>query len=70
MRTKHEVLTTRQLNPALLARQHLLERRDAPLTRVIDDVGGLQNKYAPAGYTAPGAAYAAFNARSTRKPIA
>ena len=50
MRAKYEVLTTRQLNRALLARQHLLERRAAPLTQVIDDVGGLQTQYAPSGY--------------------
>ena len=47
---KHEVLSTRQLNRALLARQHLLERRDAPLTQVIDELGGLQTQYAPSGY--------------------
>lgn len=50
MRTKHEVLTARRLNRALLARQHLLERRDAPLTQVIDEIGGLQTQYAPSGY--------------------
>jgi hypothetical protein len=43
-------LTERQLNRALLARQHLLERSDGPLTTVIEDVGGLQTQYAPSAY--------------------
>ena len=50
MKSTHEVLSTRQLNRALLARQHLLERRAAPLTQVIDEIGGLQTQYAPSGY--------------------
>ncbi|HET6745965.1 MAG TPA: winged helix DNA-binding domain-containing protein [Candidatus Limnocylindria bacterium] len=44
------VLSQRQLNRALLARQHLLDRTARPLERVIEDVGGLQTQYAPAGY--------------------
>lgn len=45
-----ENLTTRHLNRALLARQHLLERADATLTQTVESVGGLQTQYAPSGY--------------------
>jgi Winged helix DNA-binding domain len=44
------VLTTRELNRALLARQFLLERSRLPLVRAIDRVGGLQTQYAPSAY--------------------
>lgn len=44
------VLTTRELNRALLARQLLLERSKLPLTRAIERVGGLQTQYAPSAY--------------------
>jgi Winged helix DNA-binding domain len=44
------VLTTRELNRALLARQLLLERSTLPLTRAIERVGGLQTQYAPSAY--------------------
>jgi hypothetical protein len=44
------VLTQRDLNRALLARQHLLERTRLPITEVADRVGGLQTQYAPSGY--------------------
>lgn len=44
------VLSQRQLNRALLARQHLLDRTTRPLERVLEDVAGLQTQYAPAGY--------------------
>jgi hypothetical protein len=44
------VLTTRELNRALLARQLLLERVRLPLPRVLERVGGIQNQYAPNGY--------------------
>jgi hypothetical protein len=43
-------LTQRQLNRALLARQHLMERSTLSIERVLEDVGGLQTQYAPAGY--------------------
>ena len=44
------VLTQRELNRALLARQHLLARTSRSLTDVLEDVAGLQTQYAPAGY--------------------
>ncbi len=44
------VLSTRELNRALLARQLLLERSPLPLDRALEQVGGLQTQYAPAGY--------------------
>jgi uncharacterized protein YcaQ len=47
---RERVLSTRELNRALLARQLLLERSSLPLTRALDGVGGLQTQYAPTGY--------------------
>jgi hypothetical protein len=47
-----DVLSTRHLNRALLARQLLLERSPLPLTRAIERVAGLQTQYAPSAYVA------------------
>ncbi len=44
------VLTTRELNRALLARQLLLERVQLPIPRVLERIGGIQNQYALNGY--------------------
>ena len=44
------VLTARELNRALLARQLLLERSDLPVAGAIEQVGGLQTQYSPSGY--------------------
>lgn len=44
------VLTTRELNRALLARQLLLERSRLSLTRALEQVAGLQAQYAPSAY--------------------
>jgi hypothetical protein len=44
------VLTARELNRALLARQLLLERVRRPIPRVLERIGGIQNQYAPNGY--------------------
>lgn len=43
-------LSERELNRTLLARQFLLGRVRAPLTRTIERVGGLQTQYSPSGY--------------------
>ena len=50
--TEEPVLSERQLNRALLARQLLLERGGGGLTRAIERLGGLQTQYSPAGYVA------------------
>jgi Winged helix DNA-binding domain len=44
------VLTQRELNRALLARQLLLERARLPLPRALERIGGLQAQYAPSMY--------------------
>jgi Winged helix DNA-binding domain len=44
------VLTTLELNRALLARQFLLERSSLPLIATLERIGGLQTQYAPSGY--------------------
>jgi hypothetical protein len=44
------VLTQRELNRALLARQLLLERVQLPIPRVLERICGIQNQYAPNGY--------------------
>ena len=45
-------LSQRELNRALLARQHLLERATSTVPKAIERFGGLQTQYAPAGYIA------------------
>src|SRR4051794_24253330 len=44
------VLTKRELNRALLARQLLLERSKLPIPAALEQVGGLQTQYTPSGY--------------------
>jgi hypothetical protein len=44
------VLSTRELNRALLARQLLLERSSLPLPEGLEQVAGLQAQYAPSPY--------------------
>jgi hypothetical protein len=44
------VLSTRELNRALLARQLLLERSGRPLTGALEQLAGLQTQYAPSAY--------------------
>ncbi|HET7856641.1 MAG TPA: winged helix DNA-binding domain-containing protein [Gaiellaceae bacterium] len=50
MAGEERVLTQRDLNRALLARQLLLERAKAPLPRALERVGGIQAQYAPSMY--------------------
>ena len=44
------VLTERELNRALLARQLLLERAKTPIPRALERIGGIQAQYAPSMY--------------------
>jgi DNA glycosylase AlkZ-like len=44
------MLTERELNRALLARQLLLERRRLSLPRAVEQMGGIQAQYAPSSY--------------------
>jgi len=44
------VLTERELNRALLARQLLLERATTPIPRALERIGGIQAQYAPSMY--------------------
>ena len=44
------VLTQRELNRALLARQLLLERVELPIPSVLERICGIQNQYAPNAY--------------------
>jgi Winged helix DNA-binding domain len=44
------VLTSRELNRALLARQLLLERKRMSIPKLLEQTGGLQTQYAPSGY--------------------
>jgi hypothetical protein len=44
------VLTQRELNRALLARQLLLERSTLSIPRALERMGGIQNQYAPNAY--------------------
>ncbi len=57
------ILTTGELNRALLARQLLLERVDLPIPAVLERVGGLQAQYAPAMYIALWSRLARFDRR-------
>jgi hypothetical protein len=45
-----EVLTPRQRNRSMLARQLLLERSSLSIPEALEQVGGLQTQYAPSGY--------------------
>lgn len=51
-REPERTLSERELNRALLARQHLLDRSGASIPRTVERIGGLQTQYAPAGYIA------------------
>jgi hypothetical protein len=48
--TADRVLTQRELNRAVLARQLLLERARLPLPKALERVGGIQAQYAPSMY--------------------
>jgi Winged helix DNA-binding domain len=44
------ILSQRELNRALLARQLLLERSRLPIPRALERIGGIQDQYAPNAY--------------------
>jgi len=44
------ILSRRELNRALLARQLLLERSRLPVARAVERIGGIQDQYAPNAY--------------------
>jgi Winged helix DNA-binding domain len=48
--TGERVLSQRELNRALLARQLLLGRSRLPIPRALERIGGIQNQYAPNAY--------------------
>lgn len=50
------MLTTREPNRAVLARQLLLERSSPDAERAVEQVAGLQTQYAPSGYSDRGRA--------------
>src|ERR671932_463489 len=52
MAGSERVLTRRELDRALLARQLLLERKRLPLPRAVERMGGIQAQYAPSAYVA------------------
>jgi hypothetical protein len=63
------VLSTRELNRALLARQLLLERSKLPLVRAVERVGGLQTQYAPSGYVSLWSRLAGFRRESLTRAL-
>lgn len=50
MAASGSTLSARQINRAVLARQHLLSRADLDIPTTLQHVGGLQTQYAPSGY--------------------
>lgn len=50
MAVETPVLTTRQINRSVLARQLLLERAELDIPTALRRMGGLQTQYAPSGY--------------------
>ena len=59
-------LTTRELNRAVLARQLLLRRARMPLARALEAIGGIQDQYAPSGYTGSGPGSKGSRSRTSR----
>lgn len=48
------VLTTRELNRAVLARQHLLEPSARSMAQTLRSIGGIQAQYVPSMYVGLG----------------
>ena len=60
------VLTQRELNRALLARQLLLERARLPIPRALERIGGIQDQYAPNAYIRLWSCLEGFRATTSR----
>ena len=63
------MLSTRELNRAVLARQLLLERSAIPLTSALERVAGLQTQYAPSAYVGLWSRLAAFSRPSLTRAL-
>jgi hypothetical protein len=63
------VLTQRELNRALLARQLLLERTRLPLPRAVERMGGIQAQYAPSAYIALWSRLSGFERAQLRRAL-
>jgi winged helix DNA-binding protein len=63
------VLSTRELNRALLARQLLLERSGLALTDALEQVAGLQAQYAPSPYVGLWSRLAGFRRRDLTEAL-
>jgi hypothetical protein len=63
------VLTLRELNRALLARQMLLERQKVRVVDAVERLGGLQAQWAPAPYVALWTRIKGFERDALTKPI-
>jgi hypothetical protein len=63
------VLTQRELNRALLARQLLLERGRLSIPRALERVAGLQTQYAPSGYVGLWSRLADFERESLTRAL-
>ena len=64
------VLTLRELNRALLARQLLLERVHLPVARAVERIGGLQAQWPPAPYHALWSRLAGFRIEQLERALA
>ncbi|HEY3195916.1 MAG TPA: winged helix DNA-binding domain-containing protein [Candidatus Dormibacteraeota bacterium] len=63
------VLSTRELNRALLARQLLLKRSKLSLTAALERLGGLQSQYAPSPYIGLWSRLAGFRRESLTRAL-